>query len=511
MPRIPSPAEYVSSDSQYNLTSDAELEPSDGPLFPAWHRARRLNSLSDVALCQKLSQLRAYSAFSQQTAEEQLRTLGENPYFQELRLRQRRRNQELRDGQRPAPPPHEMVESDTVSRTQSGSDSGYGTLSGSDSSYAPVYRCPAPGCGDTFRNLHLFRKHRQRNHPDTSDEEPVARTEVVEYRSLSERVKELRERSLVQAELERVKELRERSLVQAELRLAPDDTRVGHICETEQERADRLFESDSRESAGELPSDAFDSTSDSIPDLNDSGENPNIVRPQKSVRKSLPCISKYNSKHLPKGRLACPHSWCGFVSVCMGDVRKHVAEKHARQGFDYLGYESHVLMQLRKWGLTIATPVTMYASSQGWLTDTDRTYSRVDMMVMDVTSCCVLLEVDENAHRSKNYTLTSELARMVDVNAFLRLKGYDQPIYWIRFNPDGKYFVGDEERTVSQIDREIALKSLIFSMMRPDFVPSGNENIHYMFYSRESEKGPPTILQSTDFPEILKSIVSWGE
>ena len=491
MPRIPSPVEYVSSDSQHDacLTSDAELEPSDGPFFPAWHRAQRLNSLSDAALCQKLSQLRAYSAFSQQTAAEQLRTLESNPYFQELRSRQRRRKQEVRAGQRPATPSHKMVESD--SHTLSGSDSSYGILSGSDSSYAPIYRCHAPGCGDTFRNLHLFRKHRQRNHPDTSDEEPVARTEVIDNRSLSERVKELRERSLIQAEL----------------RLAPDDTGVGHICETDQERADRLFESDSRESVGELPSDAFATS-----DINqiDSTENPTIVRPYKPVRKSPLCIT-YNSKHLPKGRLACPHSWCSFRSVCMEDVRKHVAEKHTRQGFDYTGYESHVLLQLRNWGLTIATSVTMYASSQGWLKDTDRTYSRVDMMVMDVTRCCVLLEVDENAHQRKKYKLTSELARMVDVNAFLRLKGYDQPIYWIRFNPDGKYFVGDEERTVSQTDREIALKSHIFSMMRPDFVPSGNENIHYMFYPRESEKGPPTILQSTDFPEILKSIVSWSE
>lgn len=93
MPHIQSPSDYVSSESQCDmyLTSDAEPNPSDAPLFPAWHRARRLNSLSDVALCQKLSQLRAYTAFSQQTAAEQLSILESNPYFQELRSRQRRR------------------------------------------------------------------------------------------------------------------------------------------------------------------------------------------------------------------------------------------------------------------------------------------------------------------------------------------------------------------------------------------------------------------------------------
>ncbi|CAN0037322.1 unnamed protein product [Ectocarpus sp. 6 AP-2014] len=66
MPHITSPAEYVSSESQCdpNLTSDTDQSPSEGHMFPAWHRARHMNSYSDAALCQKLSQLRAYSAFT---------------------------------------------------------------------------------------------------------------------------------------------------------------------------------------------------------------------------------------------------------------------------------------------------------------------------------------------------------------------------------------------------------------------------------------------------------------
>ncbi len=48
------------------LTRHAELERSDGPFFPEWHRARRLNSLSDVALYPKLSQLRAVPSRSKQ-------------------------------------------------------------------------------------------------------------------------------------------------------------------------------------------------------------------------------------------------------------------------------------------------------------------------------------------------------------------------------------------------------------------------------------------------------------
>lgn len=221
--------------------------------------------------------------------------------------------------------------------------------------------------------------------------------------------------------------------------------------------------------------------------------------------------SVYNPETPPQGRLSCPHAWCDFVAISPQGVRDHVAATHIHKAFGHLTHESRVLREVRKWGLTVATPVTMYAFSQGWLTDTSRKYSRVDMMVMDVISCVLLLEVDESAHQYKDYTVTCECSRMADINAYLRLRGYEQPIYWLRYNPDGPYFVGNEKRSVSREERELALKYHIFSMMEPDFVPVGNENICYLFYSRVSEYGPPTILEHPDYPDILKSVVSWDD
>lgn len=145
-----------------------------------------------------------------------------------------------------------------------------------------------------------------------------------------------------------------------------------------------------------------------------------------------------------------------------------------------------------------------------WETDTERLYSRVDMVVLDVKSCILILEVDEYAHQSSNYTLACELARMSDVNAFLRICKHTQPIYWLRYSPVGKYYVGGEERIWPRESRELALKNHIFSMMEPGFVPEGDEHIHYMFYSRVSEGGPPIILENKEYPETLKKIVSWA-
>lgn len=113
--------------------------------------------------------------------------------------------------------------------------------------------------------------------------------------------------------------------------------------------------------------------------------------------------------------------------------------------------------------------------------------------------------------KNSGYTVSCELSRMTDINAYLRLRGYEQPIYWMRFNSAGQYFVGGKEKFVSREERELALKNRIFSMMEPCFTPSRNVNIEYLFYPRVPEQCGPVILQSPKYPEILKPIVTWLE
>lgn len=49
------------------------------------------------------------------------------------------------------------------------------------------------------------------------------------------------------------------------------------------------------------------------------------------------------------------------------------------------------------------------ASRHGCVPDTERIYSRVDMVVLD-------LEVDKNALQHSDYTIACELSRMSDIN-----------------------------------------------------------------------------------------------
>ncbi len=471
--------------------------------FPSRCKREHLVNLSDTVLCQRITQMRTSRAYEGQSAEQQLVLLESNPCFQELRRRQRYQKRQRRvgyQGQRPrcakkatlehqctywwcrdifdhsadfamhmqmhedeseASDPEQVgngVHPSSFSKSKSRPneippvkchydtantktfdalirDLRYGTgpkeksctveCSSSDEhsvSDAPVYRCHAYRCGESFTDRAEFSNHRKVHDDETSDE-PTRKSDDEWYSPIPETL------SLTQ----RVRDVRRRH-----------DARI----------------------AGIVPGNGFE----------------------------------------------CPHGWCGTLFSSTDALRNHVSTEHTREGYiSHLKYESCVLRALREWGLTVATSVEMYVSMHGWVSDTTRQFARVDMVVMDVTSCILLLEVDENAHRRSRYPLVCELSRQADVNAYLRLKGYMQPIYWLRFNPNSRYFVGDEKRSTPLEVRLNALRACIFSMMEPSFVPRGNVNVVYMFYSRVSESGPPVILESEDYPEVAKSFVSWRE
>ena len=208
----------------------------------------------------------------------------------------------------------------------------------------------------------------------------------------------------------------------------------------------------------------------------------------------------------------CPHDWCDYRARTRSNLFYHLKNTHSRKGYiRKLTEESRIIRRLKSWGLNIDTDVTIFASNHGCLNDTNRSFSRIDIVIADITSCVVILEVDEFSHERESYNISCELSRMSDINAFLRLNSYTQPIVWLRYNPNGTYKIGNKIKRVSREKRELALKKKIFSMMGPDYVPDGYENIHYLFYPRSSENGPPKILEDSEFPEHMKSIVSWGE
>ena len=169
--------------------------------------------------------------------------------------------------------------------------------------------------------------------------------------------------------------------------------------------------------------------------------------------------------------------------------------------------EDRVHKLLKNWGYIVDVETTIKAKSSNCLVDTNRYFSRIDFHVVNCTNMILLLECDEDQHNW--YNLSCEFSRMSDVRASLVKAGYTVPIYWIRYNPNGKFHIGDEQVKTFRPQREIELKNHLEKICSPEFIPEKQVNIHYMYYDLISEETGPEIMMDVDFPGILKEFVSW--
>lgn len=169
--------------------------------------------------------------------------------------------------------------------------------------------------------------------------------------------------------------------------------------------------------------------------------------------------------------------------------------------------ELRVTKILNEWGYTADPEVTINASRTNCVQDTQRYYSRLDFTIINCVNAVLILEVDEDQHTW--YNISCEFSRMSDVRTSLLTAGYEVPIYWIRYNPNGKYHIGSEQVKTFRPKRELALKAKLEELCSPDFVPENQVNIHYMYYDLISKEIGPEIMTDTDFPEALTECVTW--
>lgn len=172
-----------------------------------------------------------------------------------------------------------------------------------------------------------------------------------------------------------------------------------------------------------------------------------------------------------------------------------------------LKQENRVYKQLLKWGHTVDRETVINATRRDCVPDTHRHFSRLDFHIVNCTNVILLVECDEMQH--KWYTVRCEMGRMMDVQTALVSKGYTLPVYWLRYSPNGKYFLGDDEIKIDRTDREEELKRQIEKICDPNFVPEKHTTIHYMFYDLDSDEDGPKILNHPEFPESMRELVSW--
>jgi len=169
--------------------------------------------------------------------------------------------------------------------------------------------------------------------------------------------------------------------------------------------------------------------------------------------------------------------------------------------------ENRVSKKLKEWGFDFDCETTINARRQDCLKDTQRYFSRLDFHIINCTKMVLILEVDEEQHSW--YNLGCEFSRMTDVTASLTKAGYDLPIYWLRYSPNGKYYLDSKKQRMYRVAREVKLKEHLEYLCSSRYSPPNSINLHYMFYDLQSEEAGPVILNDVDFPGVMKPFVTW--
>jgi len=205
----------------------------------------------------------------------------------------------------------------------------------------------------------------------------------------------------------------------------------------------------------------------------------------------------------------CKFPDCVYKCTTSTDIIRHKKVHSVEAQIRQKKQELRITKMLKKWGFDYDAEITIKSSHGGCVIDTDRHFSRLDYNIINCVNAILILEVDENQHFW--YEISCEFSRMSDVRASLVKSGYELPIYWIRYNPNGKYSIGGEEVNISREERELTLKNKLEELCSPDFVPESQVNIHYMFYDLVSEESGPEIMYNEDFPEALQDCITWSK
>ncbi|CAN0419346.1 unnamed protein product, partial [Ectocarpus sp. 8 AP-2014] len=176
----------------------------------------------------------------------------------------------------------------------------------------------------------------------------------------------------------------------------------------------------------------------------------------------------------------CNFPGCGYKCGLKNDLVRHMVTHSLDAQTKRLKQESRVYEKLREWGFSVDRETVVNASRGGCVHDTMRHFSRLDFHIVNCTNAILIVECDEMQHQW--YNLSCEMGRMVDIRAALVLAGYTLPVYWIRYSPNGKYFVGHEQIEIRRPQREEELRRHIDSVCSPDFIPTRDTCIHYMYY-----------------------------
>lgn len=203
---------------------------------------------------------------------------------------------------------------------------------------------------------------------------------------------------------------------------------------------------------------------------------------------------------------ACDFPACQYRSCTSGNLNVHKKTHTPKGQTRHKRQERNLLNKLRRWGYAVDVEVTIRAKHGNCL-DTNRYFSRLDFVLINCTTHILIVECDEDQHC--RYNTSCEFSRMADVHASLVLAGYTLPLHWVRYNPCGKYSIGDVLTSVKREHREKELRDYLRSVCDGSVSPKGQNSIHYMYYDRVSATGAPNVTMEKDFPAGMKDFITF--
>lgn len=224
------------------------------------------------------------------------------------------------------------------------------------------------------------------------------------------------------------------------------------------------------------------------------------------------CSSDFNRKSSLKDHLnrhynirnfKCTQIDCNLLFYTNNELQKHIRCWHTIDGQNRKKKQEHRVRQLLKKNYEIDEEIVL-KYKDGCVYDPDKYCARIDFNIINITSLCVIIEVDELQHVS--YELRCEQSRMCQIHESIMKGGDTRPILFVRYNPNGKFYHDDVEINMNRTERETILMNYLAKLASGKITYTEPLNIKYICYNTNQNK-MPVICDDPDFSEEMKACI----
>jgi hypothetical protein len=128
---------------------------------------------------------------------------------------------------------------------------------------------------------------------------------------------------------------------------------------------------------------------------------------------------------------------------------------------------------------------TRFDFKNGCVEDPDKYRAFVDFCIIDIFSVRVMVECDEDQHRT--YPARCECTRMLQIHENHVKNGDTRPLVFVRYNPDGPVLVDGIKRKIMRKWREEALVAFLKTIQAEKRRFDAPLSVVYAFYDTDED------------------------